>query len=150
MSRLDYADADVMIPWDFWNTIVSRALGGKRGQQALAEMEAALLALPEKKLISDSLHTEEGVCAVGALLAHKQAQQEGLDMAAALEDMPIHDVDDSDIYETAYAGMGAGMSWSVAWHMAWLNDDKFRNATPAERYDLMLAWVRRAQGKEEA
>jgi hypothetical protein len=73
MSRFDCADDADTIPWEMWKTIVSRALAGKRGQRALAEFEEALLALPERKLVEGTLASEEGVCAVGALVALKRA-----------------------------------------------------------------------------
>lgn len=149
MSRFDYADGDEAIPWAFWERIVSRALAGKRGQRALAEFEEALVALPEPKLIEGNLASDEGVCAVGALVAHKLAKRDGLAMAEAMAELP-HGEDYEDIHETAEAGRNAGLTWAVAWHMAYLNDEKFVDETPEQRYEAMLAWVRRAQGKADA
>lgn len=150
MSRFDYVDDDEgSIPWAFWQPIVSRALAGKRGQRALAEFEEALLALPKRELIDSALATDDGVCAVGALVAHKLAKQEGLDMAAAMAAMPHGQPDDESIFETAEAGRNAGLTWAVAWHMAYLNDETFSDATPEGRYEQILAWVRRAQGKPD-
>jgi hypothetical protein len=149
MSRFDCADDADTIPWEMWKTIVSRALAGKRGQRALAEFEEALLALPERKLVEGTLASEEGVCAIGALVALKRAKRDGIEMAEAIAAMPKEDPDDGDIFDTALAGQGAGLSWSVAWHMAYLNDETFEAATPEQRYEKILAWVRRAQGKPE-
>jgi hypothetical protein len=50
-SMTRFYDSDEGVPWPLWKSILSNALGGKRGQRALADMEAALLALPERKLI---------------------------------------------------------------------------------------------------
>lgn len=147
MSRFEYLDDEDGLPWGMWEAIVSRALGGQRGQRALAEMEEALLALPEQKLIEGALANDEGVCGIGALIAHKRAKRDGIEMAAAMADMPRGE--DGGIYETAYAGQAAGLKWTVAWHMAYLNDETFHEATPEERYEKMLAWLRRAQGKAE-
>lgn len=36
-----------------------------------------------------------------------------------------------------------------AWHLAYLNDEQFAGASPEQRYEQMLAWVRRAQGKTD-
>lgn len=83
MSRFDY-DGDGM-PWGLWEATVSRALGGRRGQQALAELETALLELPEPSLIEGHLAYGGATCAVGALVAHRRAQQEGVDIGAAIE-----------------------------------------------------------------
>lgn len=183
MSRFS-EDAEDGVPWDLWETIVSNALGGRKGQRALADMEVALLALPERKLISGHLAAEGAVCAVGALVAHRRAATEEVDLATIIDVMgagvrcwcghtrELHaegpcsansryggdkpcscdayelDEDSESSWETAEAGQKAGLSWSVSWHLAYLNDEAFSSATPEERYELMLAWVRRAQGKE--
>lgn len=188
MSRFDFDDDGEGVPWGFWNEIVSRALGGSRGQQALADMEAALLALPEPKLIEGHLADDGGVCAVGAYVAHRQAVERGEDIHAVIREMSAKlkcwcthargahekdpdtkqvfctgkrwddapcgcqefDPEDHDPFETVEAGKGAGMLFSVAWHMAHMNDEKFAGLTPEQRYERMLEWVRRAQGKEVA
>lgn len=145
MSRFAYLDDEGGMPWAMWEQVVSRALASQRGQRALAEMEEALVALPEQKLVEGVLASEDGVCAVGALVAHKRAKQEGLDMAAAIEATAARQAE--DVYETVEAGERAGLRYSVAWHLAHLNDETFREATPEQRYEKILAWVRCAQGK---
>lgn len=155
MSRFGYLDCDYdenTITWEMWNHTVSLALGSSRGQAALAEMEEALRALPEPRLIEGVLAKDDGVCAMGALVAHKKAKAEGLEMAEAIgvlsaEVKPLLEDYEYDPTMTADAGTNVGLSFSVAWHLAYLNDEKFRDATPGERYRLMLMWVRRAQGK---
>ncbi len=57
------------------------------------------------------------------------------------------DEDADGIYETVDSGQRAGLGRAVAWHLAFLNDEQFASSTPEQRYDKMLAWVRRAQGK---
>lgn len=183
MSRFDYDGNGEGISWEMWERVVSNALGGKRGQQALAEMEDALVALPQPRLIHGHLAAHGAVCAVGALIAHKKAKAEGIDIAAVIDAMntgitcwcghgedahgaevgctrphrfkegercgcKVYEVDPEDAVETAEAGQKVGLTFTVAWHLAWLNDDQFRSATPEDRYTQMLAWVRRAQGKE--
>lgn len=54
-----------------WEHSLTRAMSSPRGQQALRDLEAALLALPEPKLISGALAMEGQVCAVGAFALHK-------------------------------------------------------------------------------
>lgn len=180
MSRFDYdGDGDGM-PWGLWESVVSRALGGRRGQEALAEMETALLELPEPRLIEGHLALGGATCAVGALVAHKRATTEGVDIGAVIEAMSARvqcwcghgrdhhhgatctgrlwqdrpcgcsafDPEETeDAFETVAAGQGVGLRFTVAWHLAHLNDEMYGGATPEERYRLMLAWVRRAQGK---
>lgn len=184
MSRFGDSDGEG-VPWEMWNTIVSRALGGRRGQEALAELEAALLELPAPRLVEGHLAADGAVCAVGAFVAHRRAQKEGVDIATVIdamaaglscwcghgrgaheggrcsgtrrvwrgEDRPCscdcYEPETEDAFETANAGRAAGMTYSVAWHLAWLNDEEWADASPEERYERMLAWVRRAQGKPE-
>lgn len=62
MSRFcdDYYEPEFPNQYDLWSANVKRALSGKRGQKALKELRAALLALPEKRLISGALCTVGG------------------------------------------------------------------------------------------
>jgi hypothetical protein len=69
MSRSGYTD-DVEDTWRhiMWRGAVASALRGKRGQQALREIAAALDEMPEKALAADSLVTADGdYCTLGAL-----------------------------------------------------------------------------------
>ena len=50
-----------------WGSWVRRAIKGKPGQKFLRELEAALVALPEKELIVDNMAKGGGVCALGAV-----------------------------------------------------------------------------------
>lgn len=181
MSRFD-SDNEEGMPWKLWEAVVSRALGGRKGQEALAAMESALVALPEQKLIEGHLASDGAVCAIGALVAAHKAKEEDVDIAIIIEamsagvacycghkrDVHISGVcqgkgwkdapcycdgtyepeESEDSYETVSAGRGVGLSNTVAWHLAYLNDEAFGGATPEQRYSKMLAWVRRAQGKE--
>ena len=178
MSRFEDYDGEGM-PYALWEQVISRALGGRRGQEALAGLEEALLALPEPKLIEGHLAHDGQVCAIGAYVAHRRAQREGVDMRAVVEAMSADlkcwcghgrgahvdgactgkrwegrlcgctefEVDYEGPDETAAAGSAEGMRYTVAWHLASLNDETFREVTPEQRYERMLAWVRRAQGK---
>lgn len=86
MSRFDNSDGEGM-PWEIWEQVVSNALGGRKGQAALAGMEAALLALPEAKLIEGHLAAEGAVCAVGAFVAAQKAAEQKVDLAAIIDAM---------------------------------------------------------------
>ncbi len=180
MSRFNFDDGEGM-PWGLWEGVVSSALGGRKGQAALAAMESALVALPEPRLIRDHIAADGAVCAVGALVAHQRAMAEDVDLATVIEAMSAgaqcwcghardkhtdgacsgkgwqdkpcdcdnYELDEGEdsIYETVDAGQHAGLGHTVAWHLAFLNDEQFASATPEQRYEKMLAWVRRAQGK---
>lgn len=147
MSRF-WDDGD----WDFgryslWEQATRNALSGKRGQAALADLEEALLALPEPRLIEGALAENGEVCAIGALVLHKRRQQ-GEQRALVLADMERFGRED-DIADVT-AGMGqrwGNMAYAMAWHIAYLNDEDCRNLNPEQRFRFVLGWVRKAQGK---
>lgn len=156
-SRFNYDSGD----WEeanyyLWAANVRRAIEGRRGQLALRELEAALLALPEKRLISGALCHEGQVCALGALGVYKRMQQ-GATREEALawvwEHTPHYS--DGEIMEytavdTADFGKAhLGLTYVLAWHIAQENDehDAFTGPqTPEQRYEWMLRWVRRELG----
>jgi hypothetical protein len=152
MARINYSDEEDR-PGQFalFQANCGRSLRGKAGQRALRELEAALLALPEKRLIRERLWEAGEVCAVGAY-----AQYKGLDI------WTMDPEDDSD-----EVGVAAGMPRLVAWKVVALNDIELdtvwepaygpvqrghgiyqggialiREMTPEERFDRVLAWVR--------
>lgn len=126
--RINYCDEeDFPGQFELWQGNCERSLRGKQGQEELRELRAALLALPEKRLIHGTLEDEDGnVCAIGAY-----GKRKGLDLSK-------FDVD-SDTDEVGIAG---GMPKLVAWKVVEMNDIEFDYAvTPEERYTKMLAWV---------
>ena len=153
--RINYAEEEDR-PGQFalWNANCRRSINGKAGQRELRELEAALLALPEKRLIRDLLQDDEGgVCAIGCYAKHK-----GVDLSK------FDPEDESD-----EVGIAAGMPRLVAWQLVALNDITLdtvwevahgpvqrghgvykggialvRDMTPEERYEKVLAWVRNA------
>jgi hypothetical protein len=88
MSRFDLDDGEGL-PWELWEQIVSRALGGRRGQEALSALEEALVALPEPRLIDGHLAADGAVCAVGAYVAYRRAQEVGVDIASVVDAMAV-------------------------------------------------------------
>lgn len=141
--------------WSLWEQATTKALEGRRGQAALADLEAALLALPEHRLIESHLAHEGEVCAVGALVLHNRCAA-GESRAAVMADLEQIDRsvwDDagyaSDV--TASTGKRYGrMAYAMAWRIAELNDEDFRGVSPEERFTRVLAWVRQALGRPEA
>jgi hypothetical protein len=127
MSRISYSDdEDYPGQFDLWQANCRRSLRGKQGQEELKELRAALLSLPEKRLIHGLLEDEEGgVCAIGAYGKHK-----GLDISK-------FDPDDA----TDEVGIEGGMPALVAWKVVEMNDMEFDHLTPERRYQKMLAWV---------
>ena len=154
--RLNYSDEeDYPGQFNLWEANCRRSLQGKAGQRELRELEAALLALPEKRLIHGTLTNEEGgVCAIACYAKHK-----GIDLAKFDPE-----------YESDTVGIVAGMPRLVAWKVVALNDVEFEGRyayaegptreptypsyaphhgvwtffpyTPEERYERVLAWVR--------
>lgn len=153
--RINWSDEEDQ-PGQFalWEANCQRSIRGRKGQAELRELEAALLALPEKRLIRDALVDDQGgVCAIGCYAQHK-----GLDLST------FDPEDESD-----EVGVAAGMPRLVAWSIVALNDVTLdtvwevaegpvqrgygsykggiplvRDMTPEERYEKVLAWVRRA------
>lgn len=75
MSRIAYSeDEDRPGQFALWRANVARSLAGRRGQEALRDLESALLAMPEKRLVSHRLIDERDVCAVGALVVVREAK----------------------------------------------------------------------------
>lgn len=153
MSRINYSD-DEEYPGQFflWQANCDRSLQGKAGQRELRELEAALLALPSKRLIHGALENEQGeVCAIACYAKHK-----GVDLSK-------HDPE----YASDRVGIEGGMPRLVAWKVVEMNDitcdeEYWATAegpqeaahyylgggisvrlhmTPEERYRRVLAWV---------
>ena len=167
MSRFDdggYDDEYFPNQAELWHANVRRALSGKRGRKALAELRDALRALPEKRLIEGALCTVnhavrgegliytrieledkvkrdgEGVCAVGAYIWFKKVKA-GMDPQEAFDALPtLLDVDGGD-WETAEAGKHAGMTFTLASTLAYRNDMTYEEMTPEERYEAFMKWL---------
>lgn len=127
MSRFNYSDEEEFGgQFALWRANTERCLTGKNGQKALRDMREALLALPDKMLISDVLYDDNGlVCAVGAY---------GKYIGADLSKFDPEDATDE-------AGEAMGLPFRVAWSLVEMNDMIFDTETPEERYTKVLAWV---------
>ncbi len=125
--RLSYSEEeDYPGQFGLWQGNCKRSLKGKDGQAELKELRAALLALPEKRLIHGSLIDADGeVCAVGAYARYKGLNLSKFD--------PESDTDD--------VGIEAGMPKLVAWKVVEMNDMELDTETPEKRYEKMLTWV---------
>lgn len=109
MSRSGYTDDCDGAELNLWRGAVESAIRGKRGQAMLRELVAALDALPEKRLASESLVNADGeYCALGAL-----GRARGLKM----EQQDPDDVDVSDVARTF------GIAKALAAEVMYLNDD---------------------------
>ena len=143
-----------------WWANADRALRGKRGRKALADLREALLALPEKRLIARALSTVgkpeperypddhrdllaeqgEGMCAVGAYAWHQRVKA-GADPLEAMRSLPLNADYDGDPWVTQRVGEDAGLAGVLAWQLMSRNDDTYEGLTPEQRHDAYLAWI---------
>lgn len=124
MSRSGYSeDCDYL---DLYRNSVDRAIAGKRGQKFLKELIEAFDAMPEKRLIRDSLVEENGeVCAIGAL---------GLKRCV---DMSKLDAEDPE-----QVGKAFGIATAMAQEIVYENDERCESQTPEQRFDRMYKWAK--------
>lgn len=125
MSRSGYSDD--CGGWDLicWRGAVKSALKGKRGQAFLIELRDALDAMPDKRLIADSLQAEGEFCTIGVVGAKR-----GVDMAAL-------DPDDREAVGEAF-----GISPAMASEIVFMNDEgSWQAETPEQRWVRMRDWV---------
>jgi len=140
MSRSGYSED--LDNWALirWRGAVASAIKGKKGQALLKEMEAALLALPEKRLCVGWTNPEAGeVCALGAVALKRKmdAGKHRVDATAELE-REFHE----DVAAEEVSGE-FGIAEALAKEITYVNDEHGPyNATPEERYEYMLKWVR--------
>ena len=153
MSRTDYAEEeDFPGQWALQEKNLERLLAGKRGQAVLRDLEAALLAIPEKRLIADHGVKDGEVCTVAALAVHKQVTQ-GQSRELVLRQLEAEereylgeDYEYSEWGDDQYTqdlGVSVGVPKSLAWRLVALNDLDYDGCTPEQRYEKVLAWTRR-------
>lgn len=155
MSRVSEGDGDE----DFNNQLqlqqanTERCLAGKRGQKALRDLEAALLAMPVKEIIAGNLARAGQVCTLGAFVVARR-MGEGLSYAEAVAELEkvVADskLDAEDEYDardlgtlTVNRATKAGFPRPIAYEILWQSDYHIvPEAPPARRWEIMLAWVR--------
>lgn len=154
MSRFGYDDYDPEFPnqGELWWANIYRHIGGKKGQEALREIRATLLAMPEKRLIRGRLADEQGgVCLVGAVAVARRIAA-GERKEDVLRELALS-IQDDDYYGgdvTACAGVRVGLKYGLAWALGDLNDETLYNKTPEERWTAALAWVESKIHAEDA
>lgn len=108
-SGLYECDGEDVLGHGRWRGAVASAIRGKRGQSFLAELAAALDAMPEKWLVSGELQSADGChCALGVM-----ASKRGLDVVGM-------DVDD---YEALANSLD--VNTKIAQEIMWENDETF-------------------------
>ena len=144
MSRITYAEPNSLEEelrcWAFEGNM-ARAIKGKKGQRILKELEAALLALPKKRLISDQFATPEGdVCAWAALLLSRTLAA-GASRQEAMGAMEKQ-IDFEPNGWNAISGPSQVLKICVplVWAIVERNEE-YRGKTPEETYERVLNWV---------
>lgn len=136
----DYEEPALTLYWQ----AVENAIKGKRGQALLKELEAALVALPEKRLATDDmarwdeLHPADSeVCALGAV-ALKRGLDKGKDRLTVIK----------EIMEKFPEGLEAceltdefNIAECLAKEITYVNDE-MSSGGPERRYEHVLKWVR--------
>ena len=153
MSRVNFDDYDEDEYSDLrafafgWNE--KQALGGRKGQKFLREMEAALLALPRKELVANVFVAEDGgVCPLAAL-ALKRSKDAGKTEDDALAEvrnlLSMEDAfyDNSSYENCEYAAKALKTNRYMAYAVMYCADEQARKLNLSERYDAVLAWVRK-------
>lgn len=126
MSRSGYSDDCEQWSLIRWRGAVNSAIKGRRGQEFLKEMLAAMDALPKKKLIANELEQDGAVCALGAVGVARGVPMAGLD---------------PEDHETVAAAFG--IPHALACEVVYMNDDWFYRDTPEERFEKMHRWIER-------
>lgn len=124
MSRSDYScDGDT---WDLirWRGQVASSIRGKRGQKLLKELAEALDAMPEKKLIADSLKADGGYCALGVV-----GEKRGIKLNTL----------DPEEYESVAEAFD--IAAPLAREIVFVNDEECKHRTPEQRWKYMRNWV---------
>ena len=130
MGRSGYSEDCDSDQWALirWRGAVNSAIRGKRGQQLLREMAAALDAMPEKRLIADALRDTDGeMCALGVV-----GQARGIN---------LEKLDPEDYHAIAKE---FGIAHALVQEIEFENDEDFcyRNTTtPEQRWSRVRKWV---------
>jgi hypothetical protein len=138
-SRIDYWDGDGTLPEGLWIGQKLRAINGKRGQALLREVEAALLALPEHRLIEGAMCRDGEVCVLGALAADRE-RRDGQSFSEALA--TVEACFPNDNYPPDDVSDALGITRTLGWLLMEQNDEAAATFTPEQRWDWLFAWVR--------
>ena len=112
---------------NLWRGAVERSIQGKRGQAFLRETLVALDAMPDKKLVADSLQetTTGEYCTLGVVGAAR-----GMDL------VPLEEVEASGVAKAF------GIARALAAEIMYMNDEDWcHTSTPESRWSSMRNWV---------
>ncbi len=146
MGRLDddYDDywQDFEGQHDLYRQATINAINGKKGQKLLKELEQALLALPEKRLVEGSFCDGKEVCASGALVRYRELSK-GRSRDEVLAELAEKSASTNNELEgQEFAMRELGCVRSLAWSIVFANDQDEGRYTPEQRYEHVLSWVK--------
>lgn len=125
MSRSGYSEDIDSQQLNVWRGAVASAVRGRRGQEFLRDMLAALDAMPEKRLITGDLVRDGDVCAIGSVGVAR-----GIDMSSIDPEVP------EDV------ARAFGVARSLVCEIEWVNDEMcYGSELPEERHARVRAWV---------
>lgn len=114
MSRYD-EDGEASMPAELWEANLRRALSGRRGRRALAELREALMALPEHRLIGGAMCTVSAAKRREALAAEDVRRWEQTPAQWRPDKPRLDGADDLDaLMETE--GEGCCAIGALLWH----------------------------------
>ncbi|MDF3173481.1 hypothetical protein P3C22_15735 [Pseudomonas sp. ER28] len=137
MSRSGYSDDCDNWSLICWRGAVASAIRGRRGQSFLIELRDALDAMPEKRLVTDTLEADGQFCTLGALGAKR-----GLDMSTI------------DAHDRESVAQAFGIAEALVAEIVYENDEspgkfvqddtgrwELIRDTPESRWQRMRDWV---------
>ena len=127
MSRSGYSDECDGPELNLWRGAVNQAIKGKRGQAFLREALAALEAMPNKRLTTDSLHEPQSgkFCTLGVVGASR-----GIDLEALEHEGPER------------VAIAFGISHALAAEIMYMNDEEYDYRTSELRWSFMHNWIK--------
>lgn len=130
MGRHEYAEDGSLDTWEFirWRGRVASATRGRRGQRLLHELLDALDAMPEKRIITGDLVSEDGdCCTIGVALAARKGIEEASKWDAEGNNGAL--AAEFDVAEC------------LVQEIEWMNDEGAYNETTESRWQRMRNWV---------
>jgi hypothetical protein len=124
MSRSGYSEDCEGWEWIRWRGAVASAIRGKRGQEFLRKLLAALDGLPVKRLIKHELEMDGEVCAIGAV-----GRMQGLDMS------------NIDPTEAEEVGAAFNIPPALVKEIVYVNDEWCWRDTPEQTFENVRKWV---------
>lgn len=123
-----------------WRANLRRQLAGRRGQQLLRELLAAIDALPEKKL-GTQLYDGDQVCSFGAVALQRRVAA-GEEPQAVLADLQSHNDEADDGLMPDWAEWYLQIPPHMAWEIPFVNDNEYGDLeTPEQRWIRVRAWI---------